>query len=357
MRTNQNFGGLLRTIISAALALCLLGAPARAAEGEIVVYSSADPAVMAPLVEAFTARTGTKVRVERGENGIGKDWLYETLTSGNVKADVVVACDAVHGARLANAGVLEGVMIEGTGAPASMRDAQGRWHGFGARARVLVFQGDSAPTYPHRDGDDRTFTKMRELWHPNMSKSLFVMSHPEGSTAGSHLAVLWLLWERGEARRWDFQMQRQKMRLVASDKDVVSALANGEAHAGMADADDVARAQAQGRSVGMAPLIHDKHTIQDEIEKEFGVVMLPHAAGVARGASNAAGARAFVEFVVSADAARLLAGSASRLAPVAPEVAKEFPGLTPENVVEVDFSEAARVYDEALSNFREAMPG
>lgn len=341
----------------AALGAAALSGHAPARQGEIVVYSSADEAVLTPLAEAFTARTGVKVRVERGANGIGKDWLYDALTKEGAKADAVVACDAVHAARLAAAGALAGVEIDGFSAPARMRDGEGRWYGFGARARVLVFHGETGPIYQHRDESERPFTKMRELWHPNMSKSLFVMTHPEGNTAGSHLAVLWLLWERGEARRWDFQMQRQKMRLVRNDEGVIEALAHDEALGGMADADDVSRAHAAGLSVGMVPLVHDKHTIQDEVEKEFGAVVLPHAAGVAKDATNPEGAKAFVAFVVSAEAARILAASPSRLAPVLPEVAGEFPGLLPEHVVDVDFSEAARVYDEVMSNFREALPG
>ncbi len=357
MRTTEKLRELVRALCVTALSATLLAGGARARQGEIVVYSSAHPAVTDLLVGAFTDKTGVQVRVERGENGIGKDWLFDTLTKGAVGADAVLACDAVQAARLANAGVLDGVEIEGSGVPSSHRDAQGRWYGFGARARVLAFQGQTAPTYPHRDGDDRTFTKMRELWHPNMSKSMFVMAHPEGSSAGSHLAVLWTLWERGEARRWDFQMHRQKMRLVGTDDDVVSALANGEAFAGMADADGVWRARGQGKDVGMVPLIHDRHTIQDEVEKEFGAVMLPHAVGVARGARNAEGARAFAAFVASGEAARLLATSPSRLAPVIPEVSREFPELTPANAQSIDFAEAARVYEEAMSTFREALPG
>lgn len=357
MRTTQNFGVLVRTLLLAALAAVLLAGTTRARQGEIVVYSSADEAVLGPLVEAFTGKTGVRVRVERGTNRVGKDWLFDSLTTGGAKADVVVACDAVHAARLAQAGALEPFEIQGSEIPGGMRDAQGRWHGFGARARVLVYRGEKAPSYQHRDGDERTFTKMRELWHPNLSKGVFVMTQPEGTTAGSHMAILWTLWERAEARKWDFQMQRQKVRLVNTDEEVVAALANGEALEGMADADDVARARAAGKDVSMVPLVHDKHTIQDELEKSFGVVMLPHAAGVARGASNAEGARKFVEFVVSAEAARMLAGSASGLAPVIPSVSAEFPALTPENVQEVDFNGAAQVYEEAMSNFREAMPG
>ncbi len=357
MRTTENLRALVRTLCVTALAAMLFAGVARARQGEIVVYSSADEAVLTPLVEAFSAKTGTKVRVERGENGIGKDWLFDTLTKGGAKADAVVACDAVQAARLALAGVLEGHEIKGSEIPATMRDAQARWHGFGARARVFVYHGDKPPSYPHRDGDDRVFAKMRDLWHPNLSKSVFVMTQPEGGTMGSHLALLWTMWERPEARKWDFQMARQKVRLVNTDAEVVGALASGEALGGMTDADDVARARAAGADVGMTLLIHDKHTIQDELEKEFGVVLLPHAAGVARGAANAQGAQAFVEFVVSAEAAKMLAESASRLAPVIPSVAERFPDLTPAKVQPVDFTAAAQVYEEVLSNFREAMPG
>ena len=113
----------------------LITMPAMAA-GEVNIYSYREPKLMAPLLKAFTEKTGIKTNMIFAGSG-----LVERMTAegANSPADVLLTNESGLLFQAVDAGVTQAVSspeLE-TGIPASLRDPGGHWFGLTKRARVV----------------------------------------------------------------------------------------------------------------------------------------------------------------------------------------------------------------------------
>ncbi len=126
---------------SALLAASMLAAPTLAAAAEINVYTTREPALIAPLLEAYTKSTGTKVNTVFMKDGLAERVASEGASS---PADILMAVDAGNLVDLAEKGVTQAVdssVLNGA-IPAELRDGKGHWFGLSYRARVLYAAKD-----------------------------------------------------------------------------------------------------------------------------------------------------------------------------------------------------------------------
>lgn len=122
------------TLVAAVLATMAAGAVR--AEGVVNIYSYREPALMKPLLDAFTARTRIRTNLVYGQDG-----LIERLAAegANSPADVLLTVDI---GRLTDAkakGVSQPVTSANVlaGVSPEHRDAEGHWIGLSQRARVI----------------------------------------------------------------------------------------------------------------------------------------------------------------------------------------------------------------------------
>ncbi len=118
----------------AALAMAM-AAPARAEEA-VNIYSSREPALIEPLLKAFTEKTGIKTNMV-----FVKDGLAERVAAEGANSPVDVMLDVDIG-RLAAAkakGISQPVTSSNVAAnvPSQYRDPEGHWIGLSQRARVV----------------------------------------------------------------------------------------------------------------------------------------------------------------------------------------------------------------------------
>lgn len=106
------------------------------AEGVVNIYSMREPTLMAPLLKAFTAKTGIQTQLVYAQDG-----LIERLAAegANSPADVMLTIDI---GRLADAkakGVSQPVTsaLVKSNIPERYRDGDGHWIGLSQRARVV----------------------------------------------------------------------------------------------------------------------------------------------------------------------------------------------------------------------------
>ncbi len=129
---------VLRHFLAAGLALVLSGAGTIAATmaAQVNIYSYRQPELIAPLLDAFTSRTGIETRVLNLNDG-----LVERLKAEgrNSPADVILTVDAGRLIELKEAGVTQPVNsdIINENIPAQYRDQDGHWFGLTMRARVV----------------------------------------------------------------------------------------------------------------------------------------------------------------------------------------------------------------------------
>ena len=117
-----------------ALALCGTALPALAEE--VNIYSHRQPALLQPLIDAFTAETGITVNVAFVDKGMTERLVAEGDRS---PADLVMTVDIARLTEVVNAGVTQPVdsaVLDGN-IPAEYRDPADHWFGLTARARIV----------------------------------------------------------------------------------------------------------------------------------------------------------------------------------------------------------------------------
>jgi iron(III) transport system substrate-binding protein len=141
-----------RFLAGAALALAALAAPGGQAwaAGEVNLYTTREPKLIQPLLEAFTARTGIKVNTAFMNAGLAERVAAEGARS---PADVLMTVDVGSLVDLDSKGLTQptGSAVIAATVPASMRDPQSNWVPLSLRARVILVAkervADSAMTY------------------------------------------------------------------------------------------------------------------------------------------------------------------------------------------------------------------
>lgn len=114
------------------------------ANGEVNVYTYRQPALIDPLFEAFTAKTGIKVRAVFAENGLVERLAQE---GRNSPADVLLTADVGRLVEAASRGLAQPVTSPAIldRVPANLRDAENLWFGLTMRARVIYASTERAP--------------------------------------------------------------------------------------------------------------------------------------------------------------------------------------------------------------------
>ncbi|MBY5591145.1 Fe(3+) ABC transporter substrate-binding protein [Rhizobium leguminosarum] len=151
------------------LAASALMSPCIAAAAEINLYTTREPALIAPLLEAFTKSTGTKVNTVFLKDGLAERVASEGASS---PADILMAVDAGNLVDLVDKGVTQPVEspVLNSAIPEQLRDAKGNWFALSMRARVL---------YAAKDIDTSTFN-YEELADPKWKGKICIRSgqHP-----------------------------------------------------------------------------------------------------------------------------------------------------------------------------------
>lgn len=128
-----------RTLIGGLLLLGVLGSSAgpAAADGELNIYSHRQPFLIEPFIDAYTARTGTRINIVYAARGLAQRLQAEGARS---PADIVLTVDIARLHVYADKDLLAPVDSEvlTRNVPEHLRDPGGRWFAFSKRARVIA---------------------------------------------------------------------------------------------------------------------------------------------------------------------------------------------------------------------------
>lgn len=114
------------------------------ADGRITLYSGRQEALVQPLLDAFTQKTGIKIDVRYGETAAMAAQLLEE--GERTPADAFLAQDAGALGAVAERGLLAQLPAEVVGAvPPEYRSDGGTWVGVTGRARVVAYNPDKVP--------------------------------------------------------------------------------------------------------------------------------------------------------------------------------------------------------------------
>lgn len=130
------------------LALGLLGATLcapGATAAEVNLYTTREPGLVQPLLDAFSKDSGVKVNTIFLKDGIAERMAAEGDKS---PADVLMTVDIGNLVDLVDKGLTQPIQSEALNSaiPANLRDANGNWFALSVRARVLYADKDSSLT-------------------------------------------------------------------------------------------------------------------------------------------------------------------------------------------------------------------
>lgn len=315
-------------VLALAAAALYLVAPAPKTGG-VVVYSSVDAEYARALAERFTKATGIEVQLKLDSEVSKTTGLVGELRDKKDRPDGDVFWNSELSGMLllARDGALEAYASPNAASiPAEFKDPQGLWTGFGLRARVLVYN-------TQRVKADEAPRSLEGLADPKW-RGRFCVARPLFGTTRSHLAALVLAL--GEER--GFELLR-KIRDNAGEREWVvdgnaavrDQVAAGLFDIGLTDTDDVYAAQRNGAPVEMVFL--------EQTNDWPGVFLIPNTAALLKGGPHPQAARAFIDFLLSAETEAWLAEQGARQIPVRADVpvAKGAPALKDFAPAAVDF--------------------
>jgi iron(III) transport system substrate-binding protein len=338
-----------RSFLATAAATGLAGhaTAARAAGGVVNIYSYRQPALIDPLLAAFTAKTGIEARSIFAENGLVERLAQE---GRNSPCDVLLTVDIgrlyeATGRDLAQA--VDSAFIRDH-VPANLRDAGNRWFALTMRARVI---------YAANDRVSQKAFSYEELADPKWQGKICIRPGNHPYNLGLIAA---LIAHKGEdwTRHWLSGLKANlAIKPSGNDRSQAKSVYSGECDLAIANTyylGVMATNEAEPEQKEWAKAVHIVFPSSPEIGTHVNVSGMLMASN----APNRDNALALMEFLASDEAQHMYAAGNFEY-PVNPDVApidlvKSWGAFTPDtlNIVEVARNEAAaaRLVDEVQFN-------
>lgn len=285
-------------------AALLLGA-ACARSPDLVVYCSLDQEFAEPLIAEFERATGLRVDaqfdVERNKT-VGMVQRIR-VEAAHPRADVFWNNEIAQTIRLKQLGLTSAYApTTAVSLPSAFKDPESHWHGFAARARVILYRTDRAVEIP------RTLDAMLD---PKTARG-GALAKPLTGTTLTNFAVLAELRGRPAALEWLRRASSSGLRWGSGNADVMRGVARGDFDWCFTDTDDAAKAIQDGYPVAVALL--------DQGPPGSGSLLIPNTVCILSRAPHRAAAERFVEWVLRPETEAILAAASSRQIPLHPQV-------------------------------------
>ncbi len=312
------------------------------ADGELIVYGSAEEAYVSAACQNFEKLYGIKVSYQRLSTGEVQAKITEE--NGNPSADVWFGGTSDPYAEAASAGLLEAYDAKNAShlVNANYRDADGKWYGiykgilgFMVNTDELTRLGLEAP----KDWDD--------LIKPEY-KGLIWMSNP--ATAGTaKLVINTMVQKKGldEAMEYFKELDKNIAQYTKSGSGPSKKVGIGECVIGIGFLHD-----------GITQILDGYDNIQLVIPSS-GTSFEIGATAIFKGAKHMNAAKLWIEYALSPDCVNLAKDNESYQFLVIdnaeqPKEAAEF-GLDPDNVIDYDFADAKANTSKYVEDFFNAV--
>jgi iron(III) transport system substrate-binding protein len=321
---------------------CFSGCEGDSGKPAVVVYSSLDEHYSKPILQEFEKQTGIRVLDLYDTEADKTTGLYLRILAemARPRADVFWNSEVLRTVQLAEKGALAVFRPEAAaGIPAAFRDPGGRWTGFAARARVLIYNTDlvTASQAPRSVAD---------LADPRF-KDRACIAVPLFGTTATHAGALRAVLGKEGMEDLFRRFKANGVRAVSGNSMVRDLVASGDLALGITDTDDAHEALAAGKHVAL--VFPDQETPWPGLGHPLGTLLIPNTASLVRGGPNPESGKRLIEYLLSSEVEERLARSGSVQIPLRQGLAPP-PGLpipTPFRILEVDASSAARGLAEA----------
>ncbi len=330
---------------SAFLSLLLAGCW-DSSQSEVVVYTALDSEFSQPIFDDFEKRSDVSVRAKFDVESTKTVGLTAAIIEerNRPRCDVFWNNEIVNTLRLKREGLLEvyrPAIAEKY--PAAFRSDDGTWHGFAARARVLIVNTEKLP-------ENEWPGSIRDLADPKW-RGRCCIAKPLFGTTASHAACLFAAWGDDEAKQFFRKLKANQVSIRSGNKDVARSVSDGQFAFGLTDTDDAIVEIEQGRPVAII--------YPDQGDGGLGTLFIPNTVAIIKGCPNPERARRLVDYLLSAEVEKKLAEGRSAQIPLNPEVEADVRVKTPRTIkaMQVDFEAAADKWDAAAEFLAEEFTG
>jgi iron(III) transport system substrate-binding protein len=332
-----------RWLAFSCLVVASLGGGCRpAANDEVVVYTALDAEFSRPIFAGFTEETSIDV--------LPKFDTESTKTVGLAQAIIAERdrprCDVFWNNEILNTLLLERAdLLEVYRSPAanpfpdSAKPPSKKWHGFAARARILIVNTNLV-------ADADRPTSIRDLADPKWRGRTGIAKPLFGTTA-THAACLFAALGEDEAKRLFRAMKQNEIHIASGNKQVAVDVAAGRLAFGLTDTDDALSMQAEERPIAII--------YPDQGNDEMGTLFIPNTVAIIKGGPNPKAARQLVDYLLSPAVEKQLAEGPSGQIPLNPAVEVTTKVKTPREVkaMEIDWDKAADEWSQAAKFIRD----
>lgn len=333
----RRFGWLVWVSCAAGCAETTTGGP-----GRVVPYVALDREFSEPVLEAFEARSGTRVSAKYDVESTKTVGLTNLILAEKPRpvADLFWNNEILNTIRLQKAGLL--APFEPSRAnliPSAFKAKDGTWYGFAARARVLIVNTEKLAEA------DRP-TKLVDLLDPK-HKGRFGIAKPLFGTTASHAACLFQAWGPEKAKAFFRDLKANGAEVLSGNKQVAIDVASGRLAMGLTDTDDAMVMIGEGAPVAIVYL--------DREPDQMGTLFIPNTIAVIKGGPNPEAAKALADSLLTPEVESTLAAGPSAQIPLMEGSTAPARVETPATVkaMEVDFEAAADLWDEAAAFLRD----
>lgn len=310
-------------------------------EKEVVVYAALDKEFSKPILERFEAETGIHVLAKYDNEAQKTVSLASEIIQmkSRPRADLFWNNEILHSLRLEKLGLLEVYRSPlGKNYPDAFLSRNDVWHGFAARARVLIVNTELLPVESDRPNSFQDLVDPK--WRGNCG-----MPKPLAGTTATHAAVLFDRMGREPAEEF-FRSVRENAIIESGNKQVALHVAEGRYAWGITDTDDAIIEIDRGQPVCMV--------FPDQGEGGFGTLLIPNTLCIIKNGPNTDNARKLVDYLLSAAVEDELAVGRSAQFPLgenAAEKSRANPGDL--KVMQADFESAAEGWDATSKVLKE----
>ena len=311
---------------------------------EVIVYTALDREYSEPLFREFTEKTGVSVRAKYDSEAYKSVGLANLIIaeSKRPRCDLFWNNEILNTLRLESHDLLEAFPTkEAANYPEQFYDAEHHWHGFAARARVLLVNRNlvAEEDFPN---------SIHDLAAPEWQGKVGIAKPLFGTTA-THAACLFEFLGNETAEEF-FAAVFRNARVFPGNKQVAQAVSSGKIHFGITDTDDAIVELESGHPVAIV--------YPDQAEGECGTLVIPNTLGLIRGGRNAPHAKKLIEFLLSSEVEERLAKGRSAQIPLAKNSAfssDRVRSLSDIERMKVSFGAAARNWDNVNKTLKQML--
>jgi iron(III) transport system substrate-binding protein len=300
---------------------------------QVVVYTALDREFSEPIFADFTRDTGIVVRTSFDTESTKTVGLAQRIINerDRPRCDVFWNNEILNTLRLERQQLLRPYKSPAAAEfPASARSPKGYWHGFAARARVLIVNTNQV-------AEERRPKSIRDLTDPQLRCGI---AKPLFGTTATHAACLFAAWGDDEAKDF-FRAVKSNAGILSGNKQVAQAVAAGSLAFGLTDTDDALIEIERGMPVAIV--------YPDQGEGQIGTLFIPNSLALIKNSPNPEMAEKLVDYLLSPEVERRLADGPSAQIPLRPGVPASPRVKTPAEVrpMAVDWEAVASKWDTA----------